>query len=176
MDYIIAGGTKQLVELLDEDSEYLDYAKEHDRLGWDCFLEGRISSSLLEIQRDCLHRAGAYMTIKTWSKQFIHHMLCVTHRQWTYRNARTHLKKIEGRTQEDHDRVRNEVRALLAVQPEDLLPTHRHLLQFNADTWTYKTRSEEEFIAMDLGIVEGIGSRLFIWIHVQRYPIAARPC
>eukprot|EP00956_Cyclotella_meneghiniana_P034271 scaffold103019_cov84-Cyclotella_meneghiniana.AAC.1 len=73
------------------------------------------------------------MTIKTWSKQFIHHMLCVTHRQWTYRNARTHLKKIEGRTQEDHDRVRNEVRALLAVQPEDLLPAHRHLLQFDAE-------------------------------------------
>ena len=133
MDYIIAGGTKQLVQILDEDSDYLDYAEEHDRLGWDCFLEGRISHSLLDIQRDCLHRAGAYMTIKTWSKQFIHHMLCVTHRQWTYRNARTHLKKIEGRTQEDHDRVRNEVRALLAVQPEDLLPTHRHLLQFDAE-------------------------------------------
>ena len=133
MDYIIAGGTKQLVELLDDDSEYLDYAREHDQLGWDCFLEGRISSSLLEIQRDCLHRSGAYMTIGKWSKQFIHHMLCVTHRQWTYRNARTHLKKVEGRTQEDHDRVRTEVRDLLAVQPEDLLPEHRHLLDFDAE-------------------------------------------
>eukprot|EP00956_Cyclotella_meneghiniana_P010624 scaffold14801_cov53-Cyclotella_meneghiniana.AAC.1 len=65
MDYIIAGGTKQLVEVLGDDSEYLEYAEEHDRLGWDCFLEGRISHSLLETQRDCLHRAGAYMTIKT---------------------------------------------------------------------------------------------------------------
>ena len=77
MDYIIAGGTKRLVELLDDNSEYLDYTREHNRLGWDCFLEGQISSSLLEIQRDCLRRSGAYMTIKTWSKQFIHHMLCV---------------------------------------------------------------------------------------------------
>ena len=133
LDYIIAGGEKRLVDIIDSDSEYADYATEHDQLGWDCFLVGRISSSLLDIQQDCLCRPGAYMKIKTWSKQFIHHMLCVSHRQWTYRNAQTHLKKVEGRTQEDHDKVRDEVRALLAVQPGDLLPCHQQLLQFDAE-------------------------------------------
>ena len=114
-----------------KESQYLTYAREHDALGWDCFLEGRIASSLLDIQKDCLYRSDSYQKIKSWSKQFIHHMLCVSHRQWLYRNARVHLKKVEGRSLEDHEKVRDATREMLDVQPDDLLPCHQHLLKID---------------------------------------------
>ena len=72
LDYVIGGGKVNLQDILDDDSQYQDYAKVHDRLGWDSFLEGRISTALLEIQKVCLFRAGSYWKIKAWSRHLIH--------------------------------------------------------------------------------------------------------
>ena len=81
LDYVIGGGEVKLQDILDEDSQYQDYAQVHDRLGWDIFLEGRFSTALLEIQKDRLFRAGSYWKIKAWSKHIIHFLLRITHRQ-----------------------------------------------------------------------------------------------
>ena len=43
------------------------------------------------------------------------------------------MKKVEGRSLEENEKVRDEVRAILSVQPEDLLPCHHELLRFDLE-------------------------------------------
>ena len=114
--------------LLRHDSKYLSYADEHDRLGWDNFLEGRVSQTLFQLQQDTLVRAGSSWRIQAWAKKFVQHLLEITHRQWSYRNAKVHLKKAEGRTAQEHEAVMSEVRKMMLVDPTELLPEHRALL------------------------------------------------
>ena len=124
LDYLLAQGTKSLRSLLQHDSKYLQYAYEHDRLGWDNFLEGRVSQTLFQLQQDTLVRAGSSWRIQTWAKKFVQHLLEITHRQWSYRNAKVHLKKAEGRTAQEHEAVMSEVRKMMLVDPTELLPEH----------------------------------------------------
>jgi hypothetical protein len=125
---LLAQGTKTMTSLLRQDSKYIEYAREHDRLGWDNFLEGRVSNTLFQLQHDNLARAGSNWRIKTWAKKFVQHLLEITHRQWSYRNAKVHLKKVEGRTEQEHDKIMQEVRQMMLVDPSELLPEHRALL------------------------------------------------
>ncbi len=73
-------------------------------------------------------RAGSSWRIQTWAKKFVQHLLEITHRQWSYRNAKVHLKKAEGRTAQEHEAVMGEVRQMMLVDPSELLPEHRALL------------------------------------------------
>jgi hypothetical protein len=131
LDYLLAQGKRSLRSLLRPDSKYLLYADEHDRLGWDNFLEGRVSNTLFQLQHENLVQAGSSWRIQTWAKKFVQHLLEITHRQWSYRNARVHLKKAEGRTTQEHEVVMNEVRQMMLVDPSELLPEHRALLQMD---------------------------------------------
>eukprot|EP00956_Cyclotella_meneghiniana_P002951 scaffold3544_cov46-Cyclotella_meneghiniana.AAC.2 len=58
----------------------------------------------------------------------LQHLLNITHRQWLYRNARIHLRKVEGLTAAEHEDVIELVKDMVMVDPADLLPRHRHLL------------------------------------------------
>ena len=129
LDYLLARGTKSMKSFLRQDSKYIDYAKEHDRLGWDNFLEGRVSNTLFQLQHENLARAGSTWRIKTWAKKFVQHLLEITHRQCSYRNAKVHLKKVEGRTEREHKQIMQEVRQMMLVDPSELLPEHRTLLR-----------------------------------------------
>jgi hypothetical protein len=128
LDYLLAQGKRTLTSLLHPDSKYFVYAEEHDRLGWDNFLEGRVSNTLFQLQHETLASAGSNWRIKSWAKKFVQHLLEITHRQWNYRNARVHLKKVEGRTAQEHEKIMQEVRQMMLVDPSELLPEHRHLL------------------------------------------------
>ena len=68
------------------------------------------------------------MRIRTWSKHLLRHLLCITHRQWLFRNAKVHLRKLEGKTEQEHRQIIEEVREMMLVDSDDLLPCHRHLL------------------------------------------------
>eukprot|EP00956_Cyclotella_meneghiniana_P003408 scaffold4129_cov82-Cyclotella_meneghiniana.AAC.4 len=62
-------------------------------------------------------------------------MSCLSNCQWTYHNAHTHLKKVERRTQEDHNNdVRDEVRPYLLQYDDEALgqgSTRARLLWLN---------------------------------------------
>ena len=105
------------------------FAKDIDSLGWDCFLEGRVPTSLMILQEMYLQSTNSYWKIKTWSSHLVQHLLNITHRQWLYRNARIHLRKVEGLTAAEHEDVIELVKDMVMVDPADLLPRHRHLLE-----------------------------------------------
>ncbi len=98
-------------------------------LGWDSLLEGRIGKEILSIQEHSMRTQGSQRHIKNWTIDFIHWLLSITHTQWLYRNARTHLCLLEGKTVAEHDSIMEDVKTLLLTEPSKLLPQHRHLLE-----------------------------------------------
>ena len=53
----------------------------------------------------------------------------ITHRQWIFRNSHVHFKKLEGMTEAQHLKIFDKVEELMTVDPIELLPKHRHLLE-----------------------------------------------
>jgi len=57
--YLLAQGKSLMADCIqNEGSPYYFLAQVQDRLGWDCFVEGRISTLFLETMKPCLARAG----------------------------------------------------------------------------------------------------------------------
>lgn len=106
----------------------LKWSQEHNILGWDNFLEGRISASLLSLQQASLTKLNSPIHIKTWSTHFIQCVLDITHQQWLFRNTRVHIRLLEGETTEEHNAIMEEVLDQLSMSPGDIFPQHRHLL------------------------------------------------
>jgi hypothetical protein len=131
LDYLLGRGHTTLQSLLRGNAAYAEYARDHDHLGWQNFLEGRITTSLLRLQERFLEEAGSRQSIRAWSTNLIHHLVGIVHKQWLYRNANIHLKVVEGRTTAEHREIMSEVRHMMAVDPLDLLPCHQHLLKQN---------------------------------------------
>ena len=104
-------------------------ARDIDDLGWDCLLEGRVPTSLIDLQSFCLRKHNSWWKIKTWASHLVQHLLNITHRQWLYRNARIHLRKAEGLTNSEHEDIFELVKDMMLVDPSDLLPRHRQLLE-----------------------------------------------
>jgi hypothetical protein len=107
------------------------WATEMDTLGWENFMEGRIGLTLLEMQQETLKNAGSRQHIKSWAVEYIQHILGITHKQWVYRNTRTHICLLDGKTEADHERIMEQVSDLLFTDPDELLPEHRHLLELD---------------------------------------------
>jgi hypothetical protein len=111
-------------------SGFLPMAQAQDRLGWDCFVEGRITTLLLECIRPSFVLWHPRRSLERWGVQFLKFLLSLTHKQWIYRNTDVHFK-IDGLTHEEHLAVFSRIRHLMRYTSSDLLPCHQHLLDKN---------------------------------------------
>ncbi len=113
------------------DGDLITVSQLNDRLGWDSFLEGRISSHWLSIVAPFLRRPpGQYLLPLAWGRQFINMLHNIVHRQWIYRNSFIHFKGKDGLTiPEHHDKIN--LGNYTLSDPDILLPRHRFL--FEAD-------------------------------------------
>jgi hypothetical protein len=129
LEYLLAHGTATLSDILPSTSPWQEYAKDHDLLGWDNFLEGRMALSLLKAQRDLPRHNNCQLSKHNWVATLVQHLLGISHRQWVYQNTKVHLKLKEGRSLSEHEAIMEEVWHMMAVDPDDLLPCHQSLLQ-----------------------------------------------
>ncbi len=129
--YMIQRGKKPMKRICATMPHLHTMAHDCDRLGWENFTEGRKCNSLFQVQQSWLTKTGLQRSIMTWSRKFICKVLNITHRQWLYRNARIHLKVSEGLTQPAHDTIMSRVSTLMGTDPLELLPCHRHLLDWD---------------------------------------------
>jgi hypothetical protein len=127
--YLHHRGRRSMKSIVREHPELHNFARDHDKLGWDNFMEGRICTALFQLQASTLTAVSSKWTIKSWSCHFIKRVLSITHRQWLYRNARIHIRLADGLTEPEHKTIIQLVQDLLHTDPNDLLPQHRYLLQ-----------------------------------------------
>jgi hypothetical protein len=70
--------------------QFLLMAREQDAIGWQCFMEGMISTRLRSIQYNFHHLQGTHMPPKCWARGLIQKLLEATHGQWIYQNIQIH--------------------------------------------------------------------------------------
>lgn len=129
--YFLQHGEGSMLEIARPYPHLLEWSKQHDILGWDNFLEGRVAKTLFSLQHNSLIKKKSRMHIKTWSVQFIQRVLDITHLQWIFRNTRVHIRLLEGKTTNEHHKIMEETLERLSTTPDDLLPQHRHLLELD---------------------------------------------
>jgi hypothetical protein len=106
-------------------------ARFHDRLGWDNFVEGRVSKLWLEVREAEIAVYNIRTTAESWTRRLIRRLLELTYRQWIYRNVMIHTVVGEGLTMTQHEKVMSEVAKYAETNPLDLLPENRQLLEID---------------------------------------------
>ncbi len=102
-----------------------------NRLGWDSFLEGCLSSHWLTVVAPLLWQQSQYLIPPVWGRLLISKLHNVIHKQWVYRNSYIHFKGNSGLTMlEQHDII-NRVVAYALIDPDTLLP--QYWLLFETD-------------------------------------------
>ena len=105
-----------------------------DEVGFDSFVEGRILTVLVDFQFAHYQEIPTLWTVERWAKGLIQRLLGLTHRQWLYRNAVVHFKGPDGYTHAEHERILSKMQDFLWVDPQDLLPRDRGLLNENFES------------------------------------------
>jgi hypothetical protein len=136
--------------------KYHALAVAHDRLGWRSFLEGRISTVLVQEMHYHLASTPSLIGAADWAKGLVNHLIRITHRQWKYRNDVNNYK-VEGRTPAQHQEIFAEMERLMDVDPKTLLPKYRHLYE------------DEDFAELGRGSTT---NRLY-WIAAAKTAVAA---
>ena len=131
-EYLLAQDTKLMIDCLHIDNNsYRLLAEATDRLRWDSFLEGRISTVWLDVMKPQLMDGNTYLSPQRWGRQLIEQLLQITHKQWIFRNSRLYYKKLDGLTALEHHKIFEKMEELMHTDPDELLPRHRHLLEEN---------------------------------------------
>ena len=128
--YLLARGEDNMVDCVyGNDDNLVKAAEISDRLGWDSFLEGRISSHWLIVAAPFLSSRSQYLLPAAWGQGFITRLHKIVHTQWVYRNSLIHYKGVDGLTIPEHQEILTRVEELALVDPETLLPRHRFIFE-----------------------------------------------
>ena len=128
-NYLLAQDIKTMIECTKTYQTHLvTLAESQDRLGWDCFVEGRISTVFLQVTKQSLSAGKSQQTATNWCQKLVGHLLQITHKQWVFRNSQVH-QKFQGCTQMQHNVIMDKMRSLMRIHPHSLLEKYRYLLQ-----------------------------------------------
>ncbi len=104
-------------------------AKLSNRLGWDSFVEGRISKHWLMVATPLLWRHQQYLLPFAWGWQLITKMHNVVHKQGVYQNYFIHFKGRDGLTMPQHYAIITQVKSFSLIDPKTLLPHYNFCLK-----------------------------------------------
>jgi hypothetical protein len=116
------------------DETLLNLAQSSNRLGWDRFIEGRISVMWLSGVSPILSLTCPHLPIKSWGRQFITKLHNVVHKQRIYRNTLIHCWGKDGLTIPEHHKIINHIEECSSIDPKSLLPRHCHLFGTDFET------------------------------------------
>jgi hypothetical protein len=97
-------------------------ARKGDCLGWDSFLEGRITSLWLSLVCPMLRKSWHSLLPPSWGRQLINKLHNIVHKQWIYRNTCIHYRGTDGFTMPEHNKIINRVEEYSLIDLKDLLP------------------------------------------------------
>jgi hypothetical protein len=100
--------------------DILPLAHHRDLIGWDNFMEGKISKFFATVQHVHLLSASSLMTSFDWSHHFISKLLHITHGQWIYRNITKHHEKHGLIRVAERRKLLREIDQLMQLPPEDV--------------------------------------------------------
>ena len=146
-EYLLGHGELDMCDIIDGQPVYIAFAEIHDILGWDNFVEGRISKRLVHLQAQYLSTIQTFVQPSSWASGLMRQLLLLTHQQWLYRNCTVHYK-AEGRSLQQHEQILRKVTTLLHTDEDMLMPEDRNLLHIDfANLADGPTIAQERWIA-----------------------------
>jgi hypothetical protein len=119
-----------MADCTQQSSKFWNLAISIDNLGWDCFIEGRIPFSLINVIKPMLRHYKPRGFIKLWGCKFIKGLIGPIHKQWLYQNNKVHYVS-DGLTMKQHEELTAKTKILLKTRHCALLRCHRHYLLTN---------------------------------------------
>jgi hypothetical protein len=98
-----------------------DLAEEQDIIGWQDFLEGKISKKFYVIQRRFLMGAPSLLNGRDWVTRFISELLDISHTQWSFRNIPLHSATNGMLANSRWEQLAEEIYKLQHMNPKDIL-------------------------------------------------------
>lgn len=132
--YLLARGDRTMLSLCHPNSIYRQLAYMHDQIGYDNFLEGRISSLFRSMRQRDISDRNLRKHAGHWCNGLVLHLLQITHRQWTYRCQTVHYKAADGLTEEQQRKIMRDCEDLIWTDPSILLPEDRPLLHIDFES------------------------------------------
>jgi hypothetical protein len=148
--------------------ELYKLAEEQDLIGWDNFMEGKLSSRFREVQLDFLLSSPSMMTSFDWTAQFISRLLHLTHGQWIYRNISRHhhiyglLKSTERRA------LLREIDQYMRVDPEEVPEESRFLLEIDFQQIRHERTEKQSYWVHAIRAAVKAGRRAKRYKHRQK--------
>jgi hypothetical protein len=106
-------------------------AESQDKIGWQHFTEGYISTHFYNIQCFYLSMSSSFLNGLDWTKQYTSKILNITHSQLIYRNISLHDRHqgyLHNRQLED---LLQEINKLSELGPEEVPENCQYLLEIN---------------------------------------------
>jgi hypothetical protein len=106
-------------------------AVSQDKIGWQNFMDGCISTHFYFIQHYHLALPGSYLNGSAWTKSLISKLLHITHLQWIYRNFALHDKLCGYLHKKKLEDIRMTIKELSDTDPEEVPEESKFLLEIN---------------------------------------------
>jgi hypothetical protein len=157
--YILAWGKLKFRNIDGLPGDLWQLAEEQDLIGWDNFMEGKISNQFESLQHAHLLNAPTVMNVLDWTKQFISKLLHITHGQWIYRNISRHHTKLGLLKDMERRELLVEIDRLMSLDPSEVPEESKFLLEI--DFWAIRVASME---------------RQSYWVHAVWAAVKAGRC
>ena len=155
--YLLAWRTRTMTLLLEPGSKLNILATFYYRLGWESFIKGRICKVWLVARDSEIAEKDLRTMSESWWRGLIRRLLERIQRQWLYRNATVHYKVSDGLMTQQHKTIMEEINNMITdVDPTDLLPEHRRLLNVDYEK-----------------MGEGKAEHRHIWLAAMEYVVSA---
>jgi hypothetical protein len=129
--YLLNRGRRRFSALVGLPPSLRQLAASQDLIGWDCFLEGMITTHFERVQTEYLRGSDSLMIAQDWTREFISQLLHLTHGQWLYRNISRH-HKVRGLLQDTERRsLLRAIDRFMQVAPEDLPEESKFLVEID---------------------------------------------
>ncbi len=119
-------------------------AIEQDAIGWNNFVEGRVSTKWRELQGDYYLQVGAKRTTRKWAEGLVCNLLALVHKQWIARNAVVHQRDPQGLKIKDAEELEEAIDEQFQLGAADLLPHHHHHLTRGRDAVDIMTATQKK--------------------------------
>jgi hypothetical protein len=170
--YILARGSLKFRDVEGLPGELWRLAEEQDLIGWDNFMEGKISSQFEVIQHEHLLNAPTVMNASDWSKQFISKLLHITHGQWIYRNISRHHTKLGLLKDMERRQLLVEIDRLMSIDPSEVPEESKFLLEIDFRAIRVASTEQQSYWVHAVHAAVKTGRRAARYKHRDRPTIA----
>jgi hypothetical protein len=122
-----------------------EYAISQDKIGWDNFIMGMVSTRLLTIQESYLRVRGSNRLVEKWATGLITQLLQVAHRQWIYRCVLVHDRATGTMVNQHKAALLEEITTQLLMGAESLMEDDKFLLECNLSDIVTTNGKQQEF-------------------------------